>query len=51
MGYKPYNVYRLERKLFPKKAKALVKEFVIKYQKELKEMWDTEIYSKLPPLQ
>ena len=36
---------------FPKKAKALVKEFVIKYQKELKEMWDTEIYSKLPPLQ
>ncbi len=35
---------------FPHKAKALVKEFIIKYKKELKEMWDTEQYSKLPPL-
>ena len=35
---------------FPPKAKALVKEFVLKYQKELKQMWETEQYIKLPPL-
>ena len=37
--------------IFPHKAKTLVKEFIIKYQKELKEMWDKEEYFKLPPLQ
>ena len=31
-------------------AKAMVKEFVLKYQKELNEMWETEEYIKLPPL-
>ena len=36
---------------FPEKGAALVKEFVLKYQKELQEMWDTEVYKKLPPLE
>lgn len=35
---------------FPPKAKAMVKEFILKYQKELEEMWETEQYKKLPPL-
>ena len=35
---------------FPLKAKALVKEFVLKYQKEPEEMWETEKYRKLPPI-
>ena len=35
---------------FPQKAKALVKEFVQKYRRELLEMWETETYKKLPPL-
>ena len=35
---------------FPPKAKLLVKEFIMKYQKELLEMWETEQYMKLPPL-
>ena len=35
---------------FPAKAKAMVKEFVVKYRKELLNMWETEIYVKLPPL-
>ena len=37
---------------FPPKAKAMVKEFVLKYQKqkELYLMWETEEYRKLPPL-
>lgn len=35
---------------FPDKAKALVKEFILKYRKELEEMWRTEKYIKLPPL-
>ena len=35
---------------FPPKAKALVKEFVLKYQKELNQIWETEQYIKLPPL-
>ena len=34
---------------FPAKAKALVKESVLTYQKELEEMWETEKYVKLPP--
>ena len=35
---------------FPPKAKALAQEFVLKYQKELNQMWETEQYIKLPPL-
>ena len=36
--------------VFPPKAKAMVKEFILRYQKELEEMWETEQYKKLPPL-
>ena len=32
---------------FPSRAKRMVKEFVLKYQKELLEMWETEKYIKL----
>lgn len=35
---------------FPPKASALVKEFILKYRKELEEMWKTEKYVKLPPI-
>ena len=35
---------------FKKKEKSLVKEFILKYQNELLEMWETEKYKKLPPL-
>ena len=35
---------------FPSKAKEMVKEFILKYRKELKEMWDSETYKKLPPI-
>ena len=35
---------------FPVKAKAMVKEFILKNQKELEEMWETEQYRKLPPI-
>ncbi len=35
---------------FPLKARLLVKEFIMKYQKELEEMWKTENYVKLPPI-
>ena len=35
---------------FPPKATELVKEFIMTYQKELEEMWETETYRKLPPL-
>lgn len=35
---------------FLPKAKAMVKEFVLKYQRELLTMWETEQYVKLPPL-
>ncbi len=35
---------------FPPKARSLVKEFIMKYQGELLEMWETEKYVKLPPL-
>ena len=35
---------------FPPKAKAFVKKFINKYQRELEEMWKTEKYKKLPPL-
>ena len=37
--------------VFPSKAKSMVKEFVLKHKDELKEMWDTELYKKLPPLE
>ena len=36
--------------IFPPKGRQLVKEFVLKYKNELQKMWDTEVYSKLPPL-
>jgi hypothetical protein len=36
--------------VFPPKAKAMVKEFIMKYQDELNRMWETEEYKKLPPL-
>ena len=36
---------------FPKNGKVLVKKFILKYKNELKEMWDKEVYKKLPPLQ
>ena len=35
---------------FPPKAKALVQEFILKYQNELLEMWESGKYQKLPPL-
>lgn len=35
---------------FPPKAKAMVKEFVLKYQNELEEMWKTGQYYRLPPI-
>ena len=36
---------------FPMKARALVKEFILHYQNELEEMWESEQYRKLPPLE
>ena len=36
--------------VFPAKATVLVKEFITKYRAELLEMWETEKYVKLPPL-
>lgn len=36
---------------FPPKAEMMVKEFILKYQKELEKMWETESYHKLPPLE
>lgn len=36
---------------FPNRAKKMVKEFVLKYQKELMEMWDTGVYKKLKGLE
>jgi len=35
---------------FPLKAQALVMEFIDHYKNELKEMWETGIYKKLPPV-
>ena len=35
---------------FPNKGVQLVREFVGLYSKELQEMWDTEVYKRLPPL-
>ena len=36
---------------FPKRAKKMVKEFVLKYQKELLNMWETGTYIKLKGLE
>lgn len=36
---------------FPRRAKKMVKEFIIKYKKELLEMWETGKYSKLKGLE
>ena len=35
---------------FPRRGKKMVKEFILKYQKELLEMWETENYIKLKGL-
>lgn len=35
---------------FPARGKKMVKEFILRYQKELMEMWDTGIYKKLKGL-
>ena len=35
---------------FPARGKKLIKEFILKNKKELMEMWDKEIYKKLPPI-
>lgn len=35
---------------FPERGKRLVKEFILTNQKDLQEMWDTEVYKKIPPL-
>ena len=35
---------------FPQKAASMVKEFILKNQTELEEMWETENYRKLPPI-
>lgn len=37
--------------IFPAKTKVLVKKFIMKYQRELEEMWETEEYRKLPPIE
>ena len=36
---------------FPNRAKKMVKEFVLKYQKELSDMWETGKYMKLKGLE
>ena len=35
---------------FPDNGRKLVKEFIALHSHELQEMWDTEVYKKLPPL-
>ena len=35
---------------FPEKGQRLVKEFILLNQRDLLEMWETEVYKKLPPL-
>lgn len=35
---------------FPDNGKHLVKKFILQNQKDLQEMWETEVYKKLPPL-
>lgn len=36
---------------FPVKAKEMVTEFILAYKEELEEMWETEQYVKLPPIE
>ena len=36
--------------VFPVKAQSMVREFIAIYRSELEEMWESEIYKKLPPL-
>ena len=36
---------------FPKSGSDLVKRFIAKYKEQLKEMWEKEIYMKLPPIE
>ena len=36
--------------IFPEKGQRLVKDFIFLNQQSLMEMWETEIYKKLPPL-
>ena len=35
---------------FPTTGISLVRRFIIEHKDELKEMWKTEIYKKIPPL-
>lgn len=35
----------------PPKASSLCKEWLTIYQKDLLEMWDTQVFRKLPPLE
>ena len=36
---------------FPKSGSELVKRFILKYKNELMEMWETEIYRTLAPIE
>ena len=36
---------------FPKSGIELVKKFIKKYEMDLKEMWEKEVYKKLPPIE
>ena len=36
---------------FPNQGKKLVKSFILKYHNELMNMWETEQYIKLPPIE
>lgn len=36
---------------FPPKAKLLVKEFILQNQVDLYEIWNTQTFKKLPPLE
>lgn len=50
--YAPFSIAtgELMEGEFPRKAQAMVKEFVLHYQKELLEMWETGKYKKLSPV-
>lgn len=45
------NEAKIIKGKLPPKAEQLVVEFVLKYQKELLTMWDTQEFSTLPPLE
>ncbi len=36
---------------FPPKEARMVKQFILRYKKELEEMWESGIYKKLPPIE